>query len=1014
MAAIKPIEARSVHQIQSGQVIVDLCSVVKELVENSLDAGATTLEVRFKNNGLDSIEVQDNGSGIASSNWDALALKHHTSKLASYDDLSSLNTFGFRGEALSSLCALSTFSVVTAVADEAPKGHRLDFDSSGKLKKLTILAAQTGTTAVVEGLFEQLPVRRKELTKNIKREYGKVLGLLHAYACIGTHIKFTVKSSMPKGKNVIVFATKGNPTTKENIANIYGAKTLSALVTMDLALSLPSDNPRKQVTPGEESTIVVRGHVSRPVFGEGRQTPDRQMFFVNGRPCGLPQIAKAFNEVYKSFNASQSPFVFADLVMNTNSYDVNVSPDKRTILLHNAAVVVETLKASLTDLFDHQQQTVPQSQIKSSQLPIFAQLGNGRTSLSSAADIPRIDSLPKSPESENRADPTDSQNGLRMDAYSQPSTNANSCVPPPRKNSEELEVSSTEAYQEKRAITRNSNEMSGTVDAPGAPTFSKDSSSDHESRTKILNHALSPKSQQPGASSPKKPIDSASGSPTSSSASLAALPPRSSVVQNAFDRMRPTRPPAEVATITVGDKVTKTLVGRSAPLIKTSKAKSPEPLTGTRSLDELAQSAFTRKLRRFTAYGGAVSQENNGTSAESNSSNASDCPVSSGDKSSDEEAIQEELSSQDIHGITFETQVQNLDDQLEKESEEKPDNDSKEITAEELIRLAEQKPASLNLHRPGHASRCLRHNNSKDSTTSLELKVHASVEQVELLSTIWHNNMKTADRKEVLLKVPIEAEVTDEERLDLTIFKDDFSQMHIVGQFNLGFILSIRPSLAPGIQGAKRRAFDELFIIDQHASDEKFNFERLQEQTVVGSQRLVRPKHLELTAVEEEVLMDNIPTVEKNGFLVDVEVSGEEAIGQRCKLVSIPLSEQMAFGLDDLEELLHLLAESPSSSQSMATLRPSKVRKMFAMRACRSSIMIGRPLTDARMRSVVEHMGKIDKPWNCPHGRPTMRHLLSLDTFKTWHEGDGVDSDYSRRMSNPQTWVQYAKQWKGK
>ena len=111
-ATIKPIEAKSVHQIQSGQVIVDLCSVIKELVENALDAAATSIEVRFRNNGLDAIEVQDNGSGIAEANYESVGLKHHTSKLYSYAELSKLNTFGFRGEALSSLCALSTLSIV--------------------------------------------------------------------------------------------------------------------------------------------------------------------------------------------------------------------------------------------------------------------------------------------------------------------------------------------------------------------------------------------------------------------------------------------------------------------------------------------------------------------------------------------------------------------------------------------------------------------------------------------------------------------------------------------------------------------------------------------------------------------------------------------------------------------------------------------------------------------------------------------------------------------------------------
>ena len=156
-------------------------------------------EVRFKNNGLDAIEVQDNGGGIAPADYDTIALKHYTSKLSTYDDLSSLKTFGFRGEALSSLCALSEFHIVTARASDGPKGTKLDFEQSGKLKSSSVVAAKQGTTVVVETLFYNLPVRRKELEKNIKREYNKVLALLNAYACISVGTKFTVSNLMPKG-----------------------------------------------------------------------------------------------------------------------------------------------------------------------------------------------------------------------------------------------------------------------------------------------------------------------------------------------------------------------------------------------------------------------------------------------------------------------------------------------------------------------------------------------------------------------------------------------------------------------------------------------------------------------------------------------------------------------------------------------------------------------------------------------------------------------------------------------
>ena len=251
MTLIKALEDRTVHQIQSGQVIVDLCSVVKELVENSLDAAATSIEVRFKAYGLDSIEVQDNGIGISSENYENIALKHHTSKLSEYDDLSSLQTFGFRGEALSSLCALSVLHVTTARVDEAPQGTKLDFEVSGTLKGAQVVACQKGTTVSVENIFKNLPVRRRELEKNIKREYGKALGVLQSYACISTQAKISASNLVTKGKKIVAFATESSSTTRENIANVFGSKILSGLIPMELRLELAPTRTSSQLPDPE-------------------------------------------------------------------------------------------------------------------------------------------------------------------------------------------------------------------------------------------------------------------------------------------------------------------------------------------------------------------------------------------------------------------------------------------------------------------------------------------------------------------------------------------------------------------------------------------------------------------------------------------------------------------------------------------------------------------------------------------------------------------------------------------
>jgi DNA mismatch repair protein PMS2 len=1017
MATIKPIEARSVHQIQSGQVIVDLCSVVKELVENSLDASATSLEVRFKNNGLDSIEVQDNGSGISSPNYETLALKHHTSKLASYDDLSSLQTFGFRGEALSSLCALSKFYVITALADEAPKAKKLDFESSGKLKGVTVVAAQKGTTAVVEGLFEPLPVRRKELTKNIKKEYGKVLGLLHAYACISASVKFTVKSSMARGKSATVFATNANATTKENIANVYGAKTLSALVPLKLQLAFQRAFSQKD-EDGPANQITVRGYISRPVFGEGRQTPDRQMFFVNGRPCGLPQIAKAFNEVYKSFNVLQSPFIFADFEMDTNAYDVNISPDKRTIMLHDSAALVDVLKSSLAELFDQQEHTMAHSQVRACHLPAYKQLTIGHESTVKSTDGNQCHDasrITKEPPTEDGKVEGESllDDYFRNEVSTREEPKAQvSAAAMSKGTKDRLEAGENQATE-----ARGFDDYDDLAESPET-----DNGLDHEHVEYVKDNSKRDfnlrMAEQQTKVADQQPIHIPASNQTNFPSPAAhKSPPRTSAVQTAFDRVRPTRPAAEVATITVGNKTITTMVG-SQPLNSNAtriETRVENPTTG--SAAPASTQAFTQRLRGFAARRIPIAQTSTESSIEAAQFDKPQNPETQLEIFAVENSTMTASSERadwrtfDDYGVNSDVEsVQTPDEETDgeyiDECERKEQEDDR---VAKLIYAAEEKATLLNERNASRANKVLLSGLHKDSTTSLQLTIAISIAQIRDMACFWHLNIEELPRIGV---APEKEDTTDnvvneEERLALIVSKDDFSNMRVVGQFNLGFILAVRASSAANESKSNTRNADELFIVDQHASDEKYNFEKLQAETVVGQQRLVRPKQLDLTAVEEEILIENSLALEKNGFLVHIDTSEDELVGQRCKLIGLPLSKEVTFGLEDLEELLHVLAESPGLSQSSIVPRPSKVRKMFAMRACRSSIMIGKTLTEGKMKTVISNMGDIDKPWNCPHGRPTIRHLMTLNSFETWQEGGGVMGKRDA-VAGINVWRQYA------
>ncbi|KAF1937369.1 DNA mismatch repair protein MutL [Clathrospora elynae] len=1070
MATIKAIEGRSVHQIQSGQVIIDLQSVCKELVENSIDAGATSIEVRFKNNGLDAIEVQDNGAGIAPDDYDTIALKHYTSKLATYDDLASLQTFGFRGEALSSLCALSNFHIVTTRATDGPKGTKLEFEQSGKLRGTSVVAAKQGTTVVVETLFHNLPVRRKELEKNAKREYSKVLQLLNAYACISVGVKFSVSNQMSKGRKTVAFSTNANPTTRDNLSNVYGAKTIAALIPLNLAFDMdPSNRPgatqsarnwSAQEDPGSRK-ITILGHISRPVVGEGRQTPDRQMFFVNSRPCSLPQVAKAFNEVYRSFNITQSPFVFADMKLDTNAYDVNVSPDKRTILLHDQTALLERLKEALFELFEGHAQSVPQAQLLGKQTVTSAfrpPAMQSRESTTSAVAEDRSDSEGTSElrremtRTAENPSPRDTPDTTPLPGFVKASLmerfagrdSADRAVHPllrQRRDASPLDNSKT---TEERVFHPNvrrrsaSPEQDDTVEPPRqkspSPLFEPENAdSDVPIRPSQLSKAVQDFNARIASqlAHPVEPERSPRSSESTADGEEAEQPIPAikqtlqkslsqSTVQNAFDRMRPMRIPFQQATITVGDTTTVSTIGTGSRSTSSKRSRIHTPkfsLSGKPLSQTPKRSLFNKGLSGFAAPGTQVGSsdedENDGEVEEDQDSIAHEPARSSflhkrllsrafEEPRADDlvelssappprpSTIQEEtIIAEDLSDAELEPQAEaeGFDEEYMDEAEKKAREEAKIVRLIAEAEEATARPMELNLKRAGKLFKVTQ---KKYWTINLERVIETNIDKIarhlQSIQTSIDTSSAEVEEATVLPMNTLLNKEDPEERLTLTVTKPDFNEMRIIGQFNLGFIIAVRPPTSTS-------PTSDLFIIDQHASDEKYNFERLSATTTLVSQRLVHPHPLELTAVEEEIILANEHALTANGFVVELNTLDADEAGKCAKLTSIPMSKEVTFTTTDLEELLALILDNPSSSSTSTSPyipRPSKVRKLLASRACRSSVMIGKTLQHPRMREIVRHMGSMDKPWSCPHGRPTMRHLYGLERWQGWTEGDGV------------------------
>lgn len=934
------------------------------------------------------------------------------------------------------------------MAEDAPKGTKLDFEVSGKLKGTSVVAAQKGTMVVVENLFNNLPVRRRELERNIKREWTRVVGVLGQYACIQTGIKFSVAQQTAKGKKTSLFSTKGNRSTRENIMNVFGAKTLTALVPMDLNLELeqrsgPGQRRSAQEDGGKKDVRIV-GHISRPAFGEGRQTPDRQMFFVNTRPCGLPQVAKAFNEVYKSYNSSQSPFIFANIELDTRLYDVNVSPDKRTILLHDQAQMLENMKTALTTLFESQEHSVPVSQLVPQKQPSFKQLTLNRENTArvqtthaqaESTDDEGSDEGSDTPSREGSAvedRPRESSSaGLRrstvsrgsLDRDSQASNLISKWV---GRNSENR---SNQTRQSAAAVSHVPESLSkdkiALIEKLKRSALQQQTVSDPSERsasivpTDFTSQPLSPNRRPLGATEEvfesQSVKDDAQGNtqeiPEPPIPALRSPSKLSSAIANPMSSSRrsPRRPP-ELATITIGDHTVTSSIGTPCP--KRPRLELSDP-PGHAEVHSSLLSSFGSRLSQQFAAAGTPSLGHQEEAAESEISVDDESPGSVNNLSeesgiNDNEESVAPISSQNIVEGGIDTILSEYngeeDGEYIDEDEKKAQENAK---VQEMINAAEEAAAQPSQENALRTKALLRGGSKKkDTTVNLVRVLNTNVSQISEQVRLLDDALSSSNQSTQTI---VEDEGFDsngaEEKLSLSVSKTDFAKMKIIGQFNLGFIIASRPSYAESNGTPSIR--DELFIIDQHASDEKYNFERLQATTIVQSQRLVYPKTLDLTAMEEEIVIENLSALETNGFVVRVDETGDAPVGQRCQLVSLPLSRETAFSLTDLEELLALLAENAPGSVP----RPSKVRKMFAMRACRSSIMIGRTLTHTQMGKVVKHLGELDKPWNCPHGRPTMRHLCGFGVWDAsgWKEGDSQDGE----KLDPTDWAAYMRRNKG-
>lgn len=334
MSSIKILDTHTINKIAAGEVVERPASVVKELVENSIDAKASSITVEIKNGGIDFIRITDNGKGIPKDEVEIAFLRHATSKITNADDLLEVLSLGFRGEALASIASVSKVELITKTSDDLT-GKRIEV-SAGKIQSSEEIACPDGTTFIMRHLFYNVPAR-KEFLKSTGTEASKIADYMYKLALAHPEISFKYIQN-----NKLVFNTSGNHELQSCVLSLYGKEVAKNTIKLNY----------------QDQGIQVVGLLGKPTLTRGNRNYEH--FFINGRYIKSFLLQKAVEEAYKTLTMiGKFPFVVLHLQINPNLVDVNVHPTKLEVRFKESEKIYQVVyKGVLAHL--HEENLIPE------------------------------------------------------------------------------------------------------------------------------------------------------------------------------------------------------------------------------------------------------------------------------------------------------------------------------------------------------------------------------------------------------------------------------------------------------------------------------------------------------------------------------------------------------------------------------------------------------------------------------------------------------------------------------
>ena len=1004
---LKQLDKKTIDQICSNISIPSLTDIVKELIDNSLDSNCSLVRLEIVEGGTKSILVSDNGSGIPAKNFDTLCQRGTTTKLSSFDDVFKVKSFGFRGQALSAISHLCDITLITKTKDDI-NTYKVDYDNSGSILSKDILPDNSdifynqrkcwkskenpkevsGTLILIKNIYKSNNLRKQILSRNIELFLNEISELMQSYVIINTKTNFEFYSQF-KGENKLIISTNdSNSSFLGRLEVIFGKNFADRLMNFSF----------------KNEIISVDGYISKDIISGSKYNKSKpvKIYFVNGRKIdNIKPIDKIILDTYQKYNKTCNPSRIISITVPEGAYDINMGEKKNEVIFLKQAEILNIFEEYLVKFHEEKMKLSAMNnniEVKNNiNNNVMSQFLNQKIKPRDPSYMDEYDeskdiiihqkdtlNLSKKEKfndeiSSNFMDKEEESENINKNVKNDIISDKNHKNY--EKNEEKIELEESKS-EEKIELDESKSEEKIELDDDSKSEEEINNKKDIKKMKMIeeeVNQGLMEKDDSKGSNKShkekKEEINSINNKfQNKENMTEVKMNPKFSFLYNK-------KKENNISPVKQNDRNGTDI--KSNLYINNPKLKF---LQNSQNNKFKSQNSPTKKISnnnfffnlKSTQKTPKFNDDDNEDQNEDKDEVKDEDNVENENKNDifdnmeeDKEKIEEnnkkdeelllsmdnyEMKDKNLNDINFHSKIGIYP---KVDFVKKMKSDEQKYNKEDFI---ENKINIINNNSSNNADASVNANEEKkEEIFSFKLKPLSKFQKDNIFSKEKQKSLYDFSSKEKKMNIPKVLTLK-------TIEKEDFKKMNVIGQFNKGFIIT--------------ELNNSLFIIDQHAADEKVNYETLLNNLTIQRQPTICPIKVEMFSIaEKNTIYSQKELYSQLGFNMHKE---QEDIF----ITSFPSIYSYKFKYEDFVNIVRKLQEKNYKIIEGEFKNNDLVKKLFlsdsvlkyiATKACRMSIMIGVSLDKSRMEQVLSDMSKILSPWNCPHGRPTMRLLYELD-----------------------------------